>query len=155
MKASLPAMEKTPPIICFLRWKRTTPGLGRLRIFENFKLAKDNIENDLRQWDEFERRNVPTIDPLAARNTWINSSYISFNYTKLKNLNIVNKLKYDRWHQRERQPDLRQDFVFVGLINKVDYVLKFINLDIQPKIKNELRIESPALNQILNGRKTR
>ncbi len=121
------------------------PGLGKLRIFENFRLAKDNIENDLRQWDEFERRNVPTIDPLAARNTWINSFYISLNYTKLRNLNLINKLKYDRWQQRERQPDLRQDFVFVGLINKMDYVLKFINLDIQPKIKNELRIESPAL----------
>ena len=67
-------------------------GLGKLRIFENFKLVKDNIENDLRQWDEFERRTVPTIDPLAAQDTWINSSFLSFDYTRINNLRILSKV---------------------------------------------------------------
>ena len=125
--------------------ERDFAGLGKLRLFENFRLAKDNIENDLRQWDEFERRTVPTIDPLAAQNTWINSSFISFDYTRVRNLNLIGKIKYDRWHQRERQPDLRDDFVFFGLINKVDYELDLFNIEFLPKIKNELRIESPAL----------
>ena len=121
------------------------PGLGRLRIFENFRIAKDNIENPLRQWDEFERRNVPTIDPLAAKNTWISSLFVSFDYTQIENLNIVNKFKFDRWHQRERQPDLREDFTFFGLVNKVDHERKIGSVDVIPKIRNELRIESPAL----------
>ena len=121
------------------------PGLGRLRIFENFRLARDNIENDLRQWSEVERRNVPTVDPLAAQDTWINSSFISFKYTGLANVNIINKFKYDRWHQNERQPDLRDNFTFFGLINKIDYERKIAYIDIQPRIKNELRLESPAL----------
>ena len=121
------------------------PGLGRLRIFENFRLARDNIENDLRQWSEVERRNVPTVDPLAAQDTWINSSFISFKYTGLANINIINKFKYDRWHQNERQPDLRENFTFFGLINKIDYERKIAYIDIQPRIKNELRLESPAL----------
>jgi len=120
-------------------------GLGKLRIFENFKLVKDNIENDLRQWDEFERRTVPTIDPLAAQDTWINSSFLSFDYTRINNLRILSKVKYDRWHQRKRQPDLREDFVFFGLINKMDYQLRLFNIDFLPKVKNELRIETPAL----------
>ena len=120
-------------------------GLGKLKIFENLKLAKDDIENDLRQWDEVEKRNVPTIDPLAARDTWISSSYASFDYTKIRDLNVICKIKYDRWHQREPQPDLRDDFTFFGLINKVDYIFKMGTFDIQPKIKNELRIETPAL----------
>ena len=121
------------------------PGLGKLKIFENLKLAKDNIENDLRQWDEVERRNVPTIDPLAAQDTWISSAYASFDYTKIKDLNIISKIKYDRWHQRKYQPDLRENFTFFGLINKVDYIFKIGTFDIQPKIKNELRIETPVL----------
>ena len=128
-----------------LSLEKDFPGIGKLRFFENFKLSADNIENNLRQWDEFERRTVPTIDPLAAQDTWINSSFISFDYSKIENLKIVSKFKYDLWHQRKRQPDLREDFVFFGLINKADYIFKISNVDIQPKIKNELRIESPAL----------
>jgi hypothetical protein len=122
--------------------------LGKLRIFENFKLSKDNIENDLRQWDEFERRTVPTVDPLAGQNTWINSSFMSFDYTRFNNLKIISKIKYDLWHQRERQPDLREDYVFFGLINKMDYGFRLVNFDILPKVKNELRIESSALKTV-------
>ncbi len=112
------------------------PALGRLKIFENFKLAKDNIEDDLRQWDERARRNVPTPDPLAAQDTWINSAFVSFDYTKKRNLNIISKLKFDVWNQRSE----REDFNFFGLINKADYTFKIGVLDIQPRIKNALRI---------------
>ena len=125
--------------------ERDYPGLGKLKIYENFKIAKDNIENDLRQWDEFERRNVPTIDPVAARDTWINSSFASFEYSQIEDLNFVTKFKYDRWHQNDRQPDLREDFTFFGLINKVDHTRKIAYVDVVPRIKNELRLESPAL----------
>ena len=125
--------------------ERDYPGIGRVKFFENFRIAKDNIENDLRQWSDTERRNVPTIDPLAAQDTWITSTYASFDYTGIENTNIISKFKYDRWHQNERQPDLREDFTFFGLINKVDYERKIGYMDIMPRIKNELRLESPAL----------
>ena len=125
--------------------ERDYPGLGRLRIYENFRIAKDNIENDLRQWSEFERRNVPTVDPLAAQDTWINSTFLSFKYTKLEDVNFVSKFKYDRWHQNKRQPDLREDSSFLGLINKVDLERKVAYVDLMPRIKNELRLEAPAL----------
>ncbi len=121
------------------------PALGRLKIFENFKLAKDNIIDNLRQWNERARRNVPTIDPLAAQDTWINSAYVSFDYTKKRNLNFISKIKFDVWNQRAERPDLRDEFTFFGLINKVDYTFKVGVFDIQPRIKNELRLEAPAL----------
>ncbi len=129
------------------------PALGRLKIFENFRLAKDNIEDDLRQWDDREvvglfgraGANVSTPDPLAAQDTWINSAFVSFDYTKKRNLNIISKLKFDVWNQRAERPGLRDEFTFFGLINKVDYTFKIGVFDIQPRIKNELRIEAPAL----------
>ena len=124
--------------------ERDYPGLGRLKIYENFRIAKDNIENDLRQWSEFERRNVPTVDPLAAQDTWINSTFVSFKYTKIENVNFVSKFKYDHWHQNKRQPDLREDSTFLGLINKVDLERKVAYVDLMPRIKNELRLEAPA-----------
>ncbi len=124
--------------------ERDYPGLGRLKIYENFRSAKDNIENDLRQWSEFERRNVPTVDPLAAQDTWINSTFLSFKYTKIENVNFVSKFKYDHWHQNKRQPDLREDSTFLGLINKVDLERKVAYVDLMPRIKNELRLEAPA-----------
>ena len=124
--------------------ERDYPGLGRLTIYENFRIAKDNIENDLRQWSEFERRNVPTVDPLAAQDTWINSTFLSFKYTKIENVNFVSKFKYDHWHQNKRQPDLREDSTFLGLINKVDLERKVAYVDLMPRIKNELRLEAPA-----------
>ena len=128
------------------------PTLGRLKIFENFRLAKDNIKDDLRQWDDREvvlsgraGLNVSTPDPLAAQDTWINSAFVGFDYTKIRNLNIISKLKFDVWNQRAERPFIRDEFTFFGLINKVDYTFKIGVFDIQPRIKNELRIEAPAL----------
>ncbi len=119
------------------------PGLGRLKVFENIRIAKDTIPNGLRQWSEIERRNLPTGDPLAARDTWINSTFMSFKYTAIEDVNFVSKLKYDRWHQNQRQPDLRENYTFFGLINKVDLERKVARVDLMPRIKNELRLESP------------
>ena len=119
------------------------PGLGQLKVFENIKIAKDNIPNELRQWKETERRNVPTGDPLAAQDTWINSTFMSFKYTAIEGLNFVSKLKYDRWHQNKEQADLRETHTFFGLINKADLECKVAHVDLMPRIKNELRLESP------------
>ena len=60
-------------------------------------------------------------------------------------IRIQNKFKYDRWHQNERQPDLREDFTFFGLINKLEHERKISYIEFVPRVKNELRLESPAL----------
>ena len=128
-----------------LTFERDYAGVGKVRVYQNLRLARDNIRNDLRQWSELDRRNTPTLDPLAARDTWINSSFFSLDYTQLADVHFVTKMKYDRWHQRQSFPDLRDDFVFFGLINKVDHTREIGFVDILPRIKNELRLESPAL----------
>jgi len=123
------------------------PRIGKLRIFHNLKLAKDNIPEDLFQWVQppNSRGTMEHIsDPLAGRNTWINSSFLSFTYRGIKNLNIINKVKYDWWHLREPVSDIRRDYRFFGLINKADYTLWLWKLRIQPRIKNEFRREVPV-----------
>ncbi|HID09830.1 MAG TPA: hypothetical protein EYP17_00820 [Candidatus Latescibacteria bacterium] len=123
------------------------PRIGKFRLFHNLKLTKDNIPDNLFQWTQPPNSRgmmdrVP--DPLAARDTWITSSYVGFTYTGIRNLNIINKLKYDWWHQRKPVMDLRRDYRFFGLINKADYTLWLWKLRVQPRIKNEFRREVPA-----------
>ena len=120
-------------------------GLGEIRFFENFRLARDDIADDLRQWSEVDRGNVPTLDPLAARDTWINSTFFGFDYTGIDDLTLTTKAKYDRWHQRQEQPDLREDSYFLGLINKIDHERQVAQVILQPRVKNELRLEAPPL----------
>ena len=68
---------------------------------------------------------------------------MSFKYTAIEDVNFENKLKYDRWRQRTRQPDLRDTHTFFGLINKVDLEHKIAYVDLMPRVKNELRLEAP------------
>ena len=123
-------------------------GLGRLRLFENFKLAKDNIPDNLYQWVQPSgsrglQQRIP--DPLAARNTWINATFLGFDYTGMRDINIINKVKFELWDQRASVEGLRNTRRFFGLINKADYTLRLGNLSLQPRIKNEFRLETPVL----------
>jgi hypothetical protein len=123
-------------------------GLGRLRIFSNVRLSKDDISDNLFQWVQPSRSSGTQqriADPLAARNTWINSTFLGFDYTGVKNLTAVNKVKFDLWDQRDRIEGLRDTHRFFGLINKADYTVRLGNFRIQPRIKNEFRRETPVL----------
>lgn len=122
------------------------PKLGRLRLFENFKLAKDDIPDNLYQWVQPPgsrglQQRVP--DPLAARDTWISSTFLGFDYTGIRNLNFINKLKLEIWDQRKKFRNLRDTYIFFGLINKMDYNFRLGDLTVQPKVKNEFRLERP------------
>ena len=57
----------------------------------------------------------------------------------------MSKFKYDRWHQNKRQSDLRENYTFFGLINKVDLERKVAYVDLIPRIKNELRLEASGV----------
>ena len=123
-------------------------GLGRLRIFESLKKAEDDIPDNLFQWiqppnSRGTQQRIP--DPLAAQDTWISSAFLGFDYTGVRNLNVINKVKWDVWDQREAFDGLRDTRRFFGLINKADYTLRLWKLRIQPRIKNEYRREVPAL----------
>lgn len=128
--------------------------IGRLRIFDNVKLAKDDIPDNLFQWvqppnSRGQQQRIQ--DALAAQDTWINTAFVGFDYTGIRDLNIFNKIKYDIWKQRTERSTLVNYARFLGIINKADYTfrvpgsLPFLgNMQIQPKIKNEFRLDTPV-----------
>ncbi len=127
-------------------WDRDIAGVGRVRLFDMLKKVEDELTDNLVQWVQ------PTgsagalrrlEDPLAARDTWINSAFVSFEYTGMPKLRIENKVKYDLWHQNEDVADLRTNYRFFGLINKAEYRFDVGRVALIPKIKNEHRRESP------------
>ena len=81
----------------------------------------------------------------SAPQTWINSTFLGFDYTGTPQLKLVNKLKYEIWHQRQRHLDFRRNYQFFGLINKAEYRHPVRQIEIIPKVKNELRLEAPLL----------
>ena len=130
-------------------WERDIAGVGKLRVFDLLKLVEDDIPDNLVQWVQPEgtEANLQRIaDPIAAPDTWINSAYIGFDYTGNSKLKLVNKAKYDLWRQREDQADFRDNYQFFGLINKAEYRQQLGRFQLSPKIKNELRLEAPLLN---------
>jgi hypothetical protein len=85
-------------------------------------------------------------DLLAAPDTWINSAYVGFDYTGRSRLELVNRMKYDIWRQREDQTNFRNSYQFFGLINKAEYRQQWGRFLLSPKVKNELRLEAPLLS---------
>ncbi len=126
-------------------YDRDHPQWGRLRFFNSLKRVKDNITDARRE----PTPNLQTIslanveDILPARDTWVNSSYVQFDYEPIKQLSVVNKIKYNFYNQQGQAfksgsaPILNSSTHFFGLINKADYTYEIGNLVLQPKIKSE------------------
>ena len=144
----LSAKKEENSIYGLLTLDKDLAGVVRFRVFDMFKVVEDEIADNVVQWAQ------PTgspgalqriEDPLAAPDTWINSAFVSFDYIGVPGLKLVNKVKYERWHQNKVQPDFRDDFQFFGLINKGEYQYQLGRVALVPKIKNELRLEAPLL----------
>ena len=129
--------------------------LGRLRAFNMLKRAKDTIPDDRRAPQGFLLAGLPAkvADILPAQNTWVNSLFIGFDYTRISQLNIRNKIKYDLYVQRsddlralDRSP-LHDRSSFFGLINKVDYTYRLEGLSIQPRFKSQYLKRTPFLRR--------
>jgi hypothetical protein len=121
--------------------------LGRLRFYQYLRKAEDDIPDNLFQWVQLpdSRGGLVRIqDPLPARDTWINTSYIRFDYQGIEGLNFVNKLKYELFHQNENVAELRDTSSFLGLINKADYTMQFGPVDVQPRWKSEFIRQRPV-----------
>jgi hypothetical protein len=128
-----------------------TPDWGRLRLFDMVKSIKDDLPDDLLQWDNRNTlrndRNVEVTDPMLGRDTFRNSLYIAQAISPLDGLWLHNAVKWDLWHQRlskaERQPlGLGSDEYFFGLLNKAEYTMDVGILRVQPRWKSEYRRQS-------------
>ena len=126
---------------------RDIPAFGRLRVFEYLRLAEDSIENNLLQWVQLadSRGGLQRVfDPLAAQDTWINSTYVRFDYSGRERLNFINKIKVETFSQRESKAGLRDRGSFLGVINKADYSYDFGRVQVQPRWKSEFMRQRPV-----------
>jgi hypothetical protein len=121
------------------------PKWGRLRLFNSLKKVKDNIPDERREpTPDLQTVSLAKVeDILPARDTWVSSNYLQFDYSPLKALNTINKVKYSLFDQRGRAyksgdaPILNGSSHFFGLINKADYTYELGKIVLQPKIKSE------------------
>ena len=126
-------------------YDRDHPRWGRLRFFNSLKKVDDDIP-DVRREPTPDLQTVSLAlveDILPARDTWVNDSYVQFDYSPVQKLNAINKFKYSLFHQRGQAfksgdaPILNQRTQFLGLINKADYTYQLGQLVLQPKVKSE------------------
>ena len=90
-------------------------------------------------------------DILPAQDTWINSSFIGFDYEGIENLRVANKFKWEVFNQAssgmrdiDNRP-LRDNSSFLGAINKVDYLYELGRLSLRPRFKSEYLRMTPFL----------
>lgn len=133
--------------------ERDWPGIGRLRFFEQLKKVRDNIADDrLAAPLALGDQQTLVADPLAAQNTWINTAWLGFDYTGLQSLEVINKFKYEVFHQRDAQPVLtergaRRRGHFLGVVNKAEYGRNMGRVHLRPRLKNELFWDVPYLQR--------
>ena len=121
---------------------------GRLRILEVVKSIKDDIADNLLQWDNRSGirsdRNIEVTDPMLGRDTFFNSLYIGHEYSPQKNLTFKNSFKHDLWHQRMDAAEratfgLDSNEFFFGIINKLEYFYELGRVRLMPRWKSEYR----------------
>ena len=133
--------------------ERDWPGVGRLRVFEQLKKVRDNIADDrLAAPLALGEQQAVVEDPLAAQNTWIHTAWLGFDYTGLKSLHVINKFKYEGFHQRDAQQVLAERGArhlghFLGVVNKLDYGHDMGRVHLRPRLKNELFWDVPYLER--------
>ena len=134
---------------------RNYPNGMRLQFFEQVKLAKDHIPDDLFQWTEKAGMDPglrEVRDPLAFRDTWMNVSFFGWEYHRPFDFNVVNKVKVEVIHQRDDSEMLeerelhRRSYLF-GILNKVDYVHELGALRIRPRWKSEYLMHKPYVRR--------
>ena len=127
--------------------------IGRLRIYDMLKLARDSIPDDRREATPFLRapQTATVLDVLPAQDTWINSLFVGYDYTAITDLRIITKLKHEIYNQRQADAvdatgnPFQESTRFFGLINKVEYDLRIASLDLAAKLKSEIFSQEPFI----------
>ncbi|NKB68693.1 MAG: hypothetical protein GKR89_16640 [Candidatus Latescibacteria bacterium] len=124
---------------------------GRLRVFEQAALVRDNIEDHLVQWiqplDALGRM-VPVDDYLPAQNTWQNGFYADFEQRLGAGVQMRHRFKWDWARQRYggallQQREGRRNSGFIGLINRGQWPIAVGLATLEPRFKSEFRRQRP------------
>lgn len=135
---------------------RDLPGWGRLVLFQDVRKVKDSIADDLFQW--LQPANTRggmrlVVDPLAAPNTWINTTWLGLDIVRLRGLRWSNKVKWQVHNQLDDRIELtlsglRKRAFFFGAISKVEYKFNLGNTTLVPRWKSEYRHQAEVLNSV-------
>jgi len=142
-----------------LTYDQDFPRLGRVRLYENLRRARDDIKDNLLVWnitDGIAGEILPREDPLPGRNAWINTLYFGLDHGAERDLRITNKLKYEVYHQVDfggsqtdgavlTSEDMRENSSFLGIINKAEYTYDLGGLTLLPRWKSEFERRMPHL----------
>ncbi|HJP29714.1 MAG TPA: hypothetical protein QGF95_04075 [Candidatus Latescibacteria bacterium] len=126
---------------------------GRLRLFQDLRRVHDSIADDLVQWLQLPNTRgdlVPVLDPLAAPDTWINTTWIGWKVEPIPGLRLDNKAKWQFHHQLDEHRrlvlrGLRDQASFLGLVNKAEYRMNLGSVSLIPAWKSELLRRTPVL----------
>lgn len=147
----LSSARKSRSVYGLLTAEWNYPGI-EISLFEHVKRVEDNIPEDRVVWVDPKGRTDFT-DPLDAQDTFINTIFFDGKYSRIRNLNVAGKFKYERYFQQGEQADLKRDRSFVGLINKADYTVGLgKNLTFWPKWKSTFQYEVPSIKSLSTTR---
>jgi hypothetical protein len=127
-------------------------GWGRVRVFEDLRRVRDDIREDLLQWiQEPNTRGTQRLvrDVLPAQNTWINTTWLGWDWSRPAGLSLGTKLKREIYHQLGKDDEVelrrvRRDGSFLGLIGKAEYPIRLGSLTVTPRWKGEYRHQVPV-----------
>ncbi|MCC7263553.1 MAG: hypothetical protein IT369_13630, partial [Candidatus Latescibacteria bacterium] len=128
------------------------PSVGRVRVFEDLHRVEDDIPENLLQWvQEANTRGTQRFirDALPAQNTWINTTWVGWDWKRPSGLSLAHKLKWQLYRQlgSDEEVELRQmrrQGTFFGAIGKAEYRLQVKRLTWIPRWKSEFRHEVPV-----------
>ena len=131
------------------RW--SAPGM-ETQAFQFARFVEDDIEDDVIRWtDPGGFQDAP--DRLIFKDAFATTGYFSFDYLRLKDLNVYNKIKYDYLVQRGDERETKGNRLFVGMINKMDYPISLTdNLFLWPRYKSVIRRIDPTFSTDLEIR---
>ncbi|MEW6751357.1 MAG: hypothetical protein AB1505_10320 [Candidatus Latescibacterota bacterium] len=116
----------------------------RAWLIANPRLVEDDIPDDVLLWDDAlgTRGDARFVrDPLAARDAFINTSYLEVAYDRF--LPFTTKVKHEIFHLRDGDEELR-DQTFLGVLNKAEYPLEVQRWTLLPRWKQLYGRTTPA-----------
>ena len=130
----------------FNRW-------GRVRLFQDLRKVRDNIADPVLQWRQQPNTRgalYAVEDPLAARNTVLNTSWFGWEQRPFAGLRLEHKAKWQFHRQLDGRIDLelkglRETASFLGVINKAEYRLSAGRWILMPRWKSEFSRRRPVL----------
>ena len=140
-----------------LAYEQNFPLLGTLTLYDLFKVARDDIPDDLIQWVQ----RPPVIgtapaspgfmqeiaDPLGMRNAIVNRLWLGFERLRNTGWNAESKMTWQLLRQRDEESlDRNGDLLGqttrrFGLVAKVERPVEIGRIDLRPRLKQELYMD--------------